>query len=627
MVNPPNTPVSAARPEDVRLAASSTDTLRFLANRVGELVEARVVKVSTLNPGALNPVTAGSTAQPGASATSTAAPTNTAVNQAVNPALNAAAANAARASAVAEGAINAAYEVLLKVGNQQLAVKSELAPRLGQVLQLQVESSQQLRVVELIAAATSRGQATIAATSGASQSTNVAPTTTAAATQLTAQQALTGTGLQTQALLESALRNDLPRQTPRPQLLAQLQTLLNSAAPAGSVLKPSGDTQSTGNPATVSPTLNTVANATTNALNNAGLATSSLAQLQLATQALVASIKPLNGVLSAEGLQQAIQNSGAFYERKIAQLAVNSPNYTTARASESALPLPTALQRGALNQGIITGLYNAAQNTSRTINNAAVYNSTTATEQQNATLAAAVRQLTSVARDGAANIDNKLALLTVISAVKQLLAAPSSATETKSHPALADNATLSLLWQVLPQSLGTALPANNTQQNDDAVLQLLRMLLGTVARTQSQQLMALNTQFAAGNDNSINQSLSMELPLWVDQKLQLIDLQIEREPANQAAAQEQPRVWNARLEFDLDSYGKLTALATLREKTLAAVLWATEPGTADRIQAELPDVAANLDRMGLNVQNLQIRLGEPEEISSSETINLLDTEI
>ena len=57
------------------------------------------------------------------------------------------------------------------------------------------------------------------------------------------------------------------------------------------------------------------------------------------------------------------------------------------------------------------------------------------------------------------------------------------------------------------------------------------------------------------------------------------------------------------------------------------MLWATEPGTADRIQAELPDVAANLDRMGLNVQNLQIRLGEPEEISSSETINLLDTEI
>ena len=173
-------------------------------------------------------------------------------------------------------------------------------------------------------------------------------------------------------------------------------------------------------------------------------------------------------------------------------------------------------------------------------------------------------------------------------------------------------------------------PAGNIDagKTDDGLLQLLRMALGVVARTQSHQLLAVNTQLAAANaDSNISQSLTMELPLWVEQKINLVDLRVDAEKPQRKSGSSQDKVWNARLQFDLDQYGQLVALATLRAKTVAAVLWASESATADKISKELTEVAENFDRLGLTVQNLQCRVGEPEKLKGNETINLLDTEI
>ena len=46
MVQPPSQPTASNANNDIQLRAATTDTLQYLATRVGELVEAKVIKVS-----------------------------------------------------------------------------------------------------------------------------------------------------------------------------------------------------------------------------------------------------------------------------------------------------------------------------------------------------------------------------------------------------------------------------------------------------------------------------------------------------------------------------------------------------------------------------------------------------
>ena len=46
MVQPPNPTSAALANNDIQLKATTTDTLQYLATRVGEIVEAKVIKVT-----------------------------------------------------------------------------------------------------------------------------------------------------------------------------------------------------------------------------------------------------------------------------------------------------------------------------------------------------------------------------------------------------------------------------------------------------------------------------------------------------------------------------------------------------------------------------------------------------
>ena len=629
MVNLPGNPTgsapSSAPTGDIQLNATSSDSLRYLSQHVGELLEARVTRVSQLAAAAAN----ASTNAPLASSTSSSA---------TLPA-NAVSANGQPAKD---------FEVVLNIGKQQIIVKSPLAPRLGQILQLQVLSSQQLRITEISGqnpAAAADAKTTVGTERVASQvASNVSLSQTAIAKTIvdpaaTLLNTLTnnqlsnanGNNSQQQALLQSALRDTLPRQISRDNLLSTLQTI------------------AVGQTSSATKSLNvTGANNINVAVNN-----------------FINSINPLNTLVQVNGLKQALQNSGVFYESKLASLALASAVNNTASISQNKPATNSYLNNVinnnlALAQNLSLGQNDRAASLNSTINNALNLNATvkqavanllglnsnspapasTQLTNSSTTSAGSIPSLDTLAANTASatlsgrssdNLDHKLALLGVIQSIKSHLAGGARAdiagVDAKINPLLADNAVLSALWHLQAnRNLPSRSPGANADK-DDGLVQLLRMALGALSRTQSHQLMSVNSQLAANADPANNQTLTMELPVWIDQKLNIIDLRVdsEKQSASQSAAEE--KVWNARLQFDLEQHGNLLAFATLRGKTLAAVLWASDPVTTDKINKELSQVADNLLRFGLQVQNLQCRTGEPDELPANGTINLLDTEI
>ena len=229
------------------------------------------------------------------------------------------------------------------------------------------------------------------------------------------------------------------------------------------------------------------------------------------------------------------------------------------------------------------------------------------------------------AQSNLSNVDHKQAVLQLITALKSSLLSSNAASDKAINPALQNNATLSSLWSLIANSsMADASLKPLSGDSNEQLLQLLRLALTVVTRTQSQQLFTANTQLLTTNDSAVNQSWSLELPVWVEQKLNIIDIHIEDDKDNEPLAEPADKAWNARLSFDLEEHGNMVAFATLRGKTIAAVLWVTEASTVDKVNRELALMAENLDRLGLDVQRLQCRVGEPEDVRANGTINLLD---
>jgi hypothetical protein len=68
--------------------------------------------------------------------------------------------------------------------------------------------------------------------------------------------------------------------------------------------------------------------------------------------------------------------------------------------------------------------------------------------------------------------------------------------------------------------------------------------------------------------------------------------------------------WLVRLRFDLQTLGPLEAELRLRDDShMSARFWTPEPETARLIEQRLPEFASNLDRQGIQLDNLGCHLG------------------
>ncbi|MBT5293029.1 MAG: flagellar hook-length control protein FliK [Cellvibrionales bacterium] len=518
MVQPPNHSAATHANNDIQLRAATSDTLQYLATRVGEIIEAKVTKVThqlVTDKAALEKQL---TAKPDTKqAMDLQGPSKT-------------------TSAKAAIELNPnRYEVLMNVGaNKTLSVQSPLAPRIGQILQLQVLSHQQVEIIGLRTGVISESAPSISSASQQAIAAKNLGLISSGQTDQTKQL----------ATLQASLRANLPRQIARESLTTTLETLTRQQ----SLLPPS---------------------------------------LQTAINQLQKSINPLQQLTNANGLASAIQNSGLLYEAKLTQLM------TTARSKGIALSNPTI----------------------KTLAAALSLNTETQTSTAN----------TSKGQAAITNIDHKQAVLQLIAVLKSSLLSSNLAADKPINPALQKNATLASLWTLVSNtSIGDGSIKGTSDGSNEQLLQLLRMALSILTRTQSQQLFTANSQLFTTNDNTANQSWSLELPVWVDQKLNVIDIHIESEKDSQKLTKASDKAWNARLAFDLEEHGNMVAFATLRGKTIAAVLWVTNAATVDKVNAELASMAENLDRLGLQVERLQCRVGEPEDVRPNGTINLLD---
>ena len=530
MVQPPSQPTASNANNDIQLRAATTDTLQYLATRVGELVEAKVIKVShqLINDKATLE-----------KSLSDKPDTKQAMDLSGRS-------KAISAKAAVELNPNR-YQVLMNVGgNKTLSVQSPLAPRIGQILQLQVLSHQQVEIIGVRTGIINHQLSTALGGESAAVTQNKAlqSGTQTDQTQAMAAQALKAKSI---AILQSALRANLPRQAAKESLSETLNTLTRQQS--------------------LLPTA-----------------------LQTAISHLQKSINPLDQLTQANGLARAMHNSGLLYEAKLAHLIA------AAGSKGIALSNP-AIKKLADTLGLNTSLTQAgSSNTSNT------------NTQSNLS-----------------NIDHKQALLHLITALKSSLLGSNIASDKSINPALQNNATLSSLWSLIsnPPAADASLKSSSGESNEQ-LLQLLRLALTVVTRTQSQQLFTANTQLFATNDSVANQSWSLELPVWVEQKLNIIDIHIEADKDNETLTKSADKAWNARLSFDLEEHGNMVAFATLRGKTIAAILWVSEASTVNKVNRELAVMAENLDRLGLEVERLQCRVGEPEDVRANGTINLLD---
>ncbi|MGB5323869.1 MAG: flagellar hook-length control protein FliK, partial [Pseudomonadales bacterium] len=595
------------------------------------LIEARVIDVLT-RATAQGSADAGQASQAGA-ARAGRNPIAAAVQTSAQPGNREAATDAAGATNAARSAApssvqtaastgTAAYEVILAVGTQRLTLLAALAPRTGQYLQLSVSNSQQVQVVAATTLPADAAQAAAAraarpGNAGAAQS---AINTPAAANRPIGSSASAGyfaapsaalPGDATSELINQALRDVLPRQSPRDALAQNLLELLRAAgtnAPPGTTSnntvatvsqKPATGQLSITAPATSAArnvaaptTLNTAVASTSANMPNANTgvvpsgapnaATTALpAAVQQAAAQLLASIPGQRELVEAAGVKRAVLDSGLFYEHKLALAA-------------------TAL---------------------RTRN----ANAPAAAPREQSGLLASGQQIDALARrevDAATRQDYKHALLQLLAALRNAAGLRSTA------PLLnAGSEELALLAgadSIRGAESGTVQSGAARSGETDAILQLLRLVLGASARVQTQQLLSASNQLASQADPATNQSLNIGIPLWMDQRLSILDLHIQRE-RSKTKARTQDTTWNLRLRFDLEELGELTALATLHGQRVAAALWASTSELASAVQGELEEVGDTLARFGLQVQNLQCCTGEPPPGGESGAVNLLQT--
>jgi hypothetical protein len=587
------------------LQAISTETLQYLGSRVGAVIEARVVQV-------LTEVTSSTSGNASKSVTSDGKATLVTPN------------DAARAAPVSDKNASAnraeRYQLLLSIDNTTtLKVSSPLAPRMGQVLQMMVLDNQQLRILDpgaasKIMATTSpvtaqagkpaaTPQAARGTSTAAAQATNnISPNDGAQANRIAQSQSA---GIN--AILQQALRSSLPKQASRAQLPQALAQLASNTLPASSA--PQASASSTTDLATGKTTMQTAGqtgvgtdgikltppiSGASQPLNSPGAlsvtnnALLQSAEIQAARQILSALIPTFKSTVTPSGIRDALLNSGAFYEHKLAIAATNMRARQSAQANTAETNRAQAAATGSAGKLLQLD------------------------PQHRSAITVPLQS------------DMKHGLLQIAKALQTLLPDTLMSTSpTKKDSGAQSESALANLWQTLGSTSSSSQSSSDNQRGGaDSVVQLLRLALGATARTQTQQILAVGNQLAGQVDPQINQSLNIELPLWLDQRLSMVEIKLEREKAARRA-REKIDTWNVRLRFDLEELGELTALATLQGKRMAAVLWSSQPQLTEKIQAELAEVTSQLKQSGLDVQHLHCRTGQPPAATDSKAANIL----
>ncbi len=165
-------------------------------------------------------------------------------------------------------------------------------------------------------------------------------------------------------------------------------------------------------------------------------------------------------------------------------------------------------------------------------------------------------------------------------------------------------------------------PSSESDHLDSLLTQLGKLLQAGFARIQLNQLDSVSARHVNHETQAPVPTWVLELPLRTPHGIDQLQLRIEQRRKQQ---QQRTRVqWNVEIALDLHGAGKLAVSLAIIDKSVAATLWAEREQTHRRVREEMTFLRAGLESVGVNVTEMQCRLGLPTPRSNPISQRLVD---
>lgn len=304
--------------------------------------------------------------------------------------------------------------------------------------------------------------------------------------------------------------------------------------------------------------------------------------LNLQLEQLLSIIPKPQQLQTAASLKQVLANSGVFLEPKLLQLA-----------NQQQLQAKIAAAQATLNQGKTDPPPNQAPLNTQPIAR---------------DLKARIHLLLKEVEAQQQSYQNKPG--TVAAATN------STATET-TNPAAAANAAVDKLPLLAAAGYiaQTAAGDSNQEQNLDVLLrQLAKQLLATLAKTQINQLetLAARQQNSPDNQGPLN-SWTTEIPIMQGKHVDNLELNIQQYEHGDDSNGKKKKLWTVMLAFDLHQLGKMNVQLKILDASVAATVWSETAKAHSEVKQHIQDLKKKLTSAGVNVKQVDCKLGLPSK--------------
>tara|TARA_R110001592_G_scaffold140266_1_gene361011 strand:+ start:10140 stop:11882 length:1743 start_codon:yes stop_codon:yes gene_type:complete len=159
--------------------------------------------------------------------------------------------------------------------------------------------------------------------------------------------------------------------------------------------------------------------------------------------------------------------------------------------------------------------------------------------------------------------------------------------------------------------------------------QLLKILAGMIHKLQFNQLNSL-LQSNSNTDAPLQQTWFFELPILnPNQTVQTFNFRMDKEPQHdseeQGSTTDKEFKWKLLLSFDLDSLGPIYIQIALSKNSISSVLWANKDSTFALLEKESVHFKSQLEKIGLKVDEMHCKKGQPNQIQTKLDRHLVDT--
>lgn len=186
-------------------------------------------------------------------------------------------------------------------------------------------------------------------------------------------------------------------------------------------------------------------------------------------------------------------------------------------------------------------------------------------------------------------------------------------------------------FPILPSATSAASSKALFDKQEFSTGQILKLLAGMIHKLQFNQLHSL-LHSNTNSDNPLQQTWFFELPvLNSNQSVQTFNFRIDKEPHDskdeENTDKEQRFQWKLLLSFDLDMLGPIYVLVKLSQNSISSELWADKDSTYSLLQKESAHFKEQLEKIGLNVNEVLCKKGQPNQIKTKLDRHLVDTKV